>query len=246
MCIICILKRQKNLGKPMSIQPAPVHSTNRQTSSDADGLPPQSNPGFSLLTQVLNEISHGMMLVCETGELRFANRVATLALKSMQAISLDHHHLRMKNPFDQACMVKALQACRHGKRSMVSVSTETGEAFSLAIVPMSTRQTDSDEFLALVTLSKSRIFDLLSLQFYVQSHQLTGAERNILQNLCEGLRVTEIASKNKVAYSTVRTHINSIFQKTQVKSIREIVSQVMMLPPMVLALDCDENALVAA
>jgi DNA-binding CsgD family transcriptional regulator len=50
------------------------------------------------------------------------------------------------------------------------------------------------------------------------------------------VRPTEIAQRQSVAVSTVRTQIGSIRAKTGAGSIRELVRQVAVLPPLVGAL----------
>jgi DNA-binding CsgD family transcriptional regulator len=58
----------------------------------------------------------------------------------------------------------------------------------------------------------------------------------VLEHLCGGVRPTEIAQRQGVAVSTVRTQIGSIRAKTGATSIRELVRQVAVLPPLVGAL----------
>jgi DNA-binding CsgD family transcriptional regulator len=65
---------------------------------------------------------------------------------------------------------------------------------------------------------------------------LTPAETRVLELLCAGVRPTEIAGRAGVAVSTVRTQIGSIRAKTGAASIRELVRQVAVLPPLVGAL----------
>jgi DNA-binding CsgD family transcriptional regulator len=54
--------------------------------------------------------------------------------------------------------------------------------------------------------------------------------------LCAGLDPQEVASQQGVAISTVRSQISSIRSKTGAPSIRELVRQVAVLPPLVNAL----------
>jgi DNA-binding CsgD family transcriptional regulator len=191
------------------------------------------HPPFALLTLVLNEMSHGILLVTASAQVRFANRVALASLDSTQALLVDNDNLTARDPAENSQIQVALKACASGKRSMVTLAADTGQNITLAVVPLSCASDDgASDVTAMVALGRRQAFDPLALQFYVKTHDLTYSESNILQYLCEGFRPAEICSKNKLADSTIRTHIRNIRHKTQAKTIREMVSQVMMLPPM--------------
>lgn len=197
------------------------------------GMPPAHHPSFALLTLVLNEISHGILLVTSSAQVRFANRVALASLDSSQALLVDNDNLSARDPVENSQVQVALKACASGKRSMVTLAPDTGQSITLAVVPLSCASDDGgSDVAAMVALGRRQAFDPLALQFYVKTHELTYSESNILQYLCEGFRPAEICSKNKLADSTIRTHIRNIRHKTQARTIREMVSQVMMLPPM--------------
>ncbi|HRD99451.1 MAG TPA: helix-turn-helix transcriptional regulator, partial [Rubrivivax sp.] len=61
---------------------------------------------------------------------------------------------------------------------------------------------------------------------------LTPAEGRVLALLCAGVRPVEIARCQRVAVATVRTQISSARRKTGAASIRELVRQVAVLPPL--------------
>ncbi len=191
------------------------------------------HPPFGLLTLVLNEMSHGILLMTHSAQVRFANRAALATLDSIQALAVDGDKLLVLDPAENLQVHTALQSCASGKRSMVTLAADTSQSITLALVPLScANDGDASDVVAMVALGRRQAFDPLALQFYVKTHELTYSESNILQYLCEGFRPAEICSKKKLADSTVRTHIRNIRQKTQSKTIREMVSQVMMLPPM--------------
>jgi DNA-binding CsgD family transcriptional regulator len=54
--------------------------------------------------------------------------------------------------------------------------------------------------------------------------------------LCEGLRPSDIARRQRVAISTVRTQIGSIRLKTGASSITSLLREIALLPPMAHAL----------
>ena len=76
----------------------------------------------------------------------------------------------------------------------------------------------------------------LSAQWFARHHGLTLAETHVLEALCTGARPAEVAATKGVALSTVRSHISSLRAKTGAPSIRDLVRQVAVLPPLVSAL----------
>ena len=74
--------------------------------------------------------------------------------------------------------------------------------------------------------------EALSVQGFARSHGLTAAETRVLVALCEGTPPGAVAAQVGVAISTVRTQIGNIRQKTGAESIRDLVRQVAVLPPL--------------
>ena len=62
------------------------------------------------------------------------------------------------------------------------------------------------------------------------------AEVHVLQALCTGLPPARIAAQFGVKLATVRTQVAAIRSKTDAASIRDLVSRVASLPPIVPAL----------
>ena len=67
---------------------------------------------------------------------------------------------------------------------------------------------------------------------------LTPAESTVLELLSDGLQPSDIARANAVGMTTVRTQIKGIRDKTCTASIRGLLHQVALLPPMVCSLRC--------
>jgi DNA-binding CsgD family transcriptional regulator len=88
----------------------------------------------------------------------------------------------------------------------------------------------------LLVLGKRQVCEQLSVQGFARSVSLTPAETRVLEQVCGGVRPNDIAQRAGVAVSTVRTQIGSIRAKTGAASIRELVRQVAVLPPLVGAL----------
>jgi DNA-binding CsgD family transcriptional regulator len=103
---------------------------------------------------------------------------------------------------------------------------------SVAIIPIDARTPDAVPATLLV-LGRRQLCETLTVDWFAREHGLTPAEAQVLKSLCAGLRPQEIADRHGVALSTVRTQVGSLRAKTGSTSIRVLVSQVSMMPPLV-------------
>ena len=189
---------------------------------------------FSLQMRVLDEIDCGILLVTESGHIRYANRAARRTLSTLGAFCVRGESFDLRDSAANSSLRGALRDCCKGKRSMVTARNGLQIEASVAVVPISL-DTNSD-VVALLTLGKCQIFNELSLQFFGKIHKLTLAEVRTLQHLCQGWPCKMIASQGGVALSTVRSHVRSILQKTEARGIRGIVDMVSSMAPMAAAL----------
>jgi DNA-binding CsgD family transcriptional regulator len=193
--------------------------------------------GASLLLRLLDEIDYGLMLVSDNGRVRMANRPARAECASGGALRLEQGRLDAINAADQAALLRALAGAQQGRRTMLRVG-RASQAVDLAVVPLAGTDDDDDTGAAhaLVVIGKRQVCEALSVEMFARAHRLTAAEGNVLQALCNGLEPTSIARQFGVAVSTIRTQVSSIRLKTAAGSIRDLVKQVAVLPPIVNAL----------
>ena len=192
-------------------------------------------PSRDVLLCVLDEVNHGLLLVTEDAEVRYANRVALRDCAPGQPLQCDAQRLRTSCARDREDLLAALAGARRGRRSMLTLRGERG-AVAVGVVPVEPGLHD-DDIVALLVLGKRAECDPLNLQFFAQMHRLTAAESAVLGGLCEGLRPSQVAQRGGVALSTVRSQIDSIRQKTRARGVHDVVRMVQMLPPVVSVLD---------
>jgi DNA-binding CsgD family transcriptional regulator len=181
------------------------------------------------LALMLDEMDHGLILVNAAGELRHANQRARQELARGDCMLLAQGRVQSNRCEEQASFTQALFDASRGRRCLLSLG-QTGSALPVAVVPMPAEH-DGDEPLALLTLGKRHSCETLTVDFFARKQGLTGAEANVLQALCSGLRPKEVARQFGVAVSTVRSQISSIRTKTQTASIQDLVNRVAVLPP---------------
>ena len=184
-----------------------------------------------LLLAVLDEVDHGLLLVNEEGDVRWANRSAVRDCGSAQPLHYDGRRLRAATEHDRDELLQALTAARRGRRSMLTVRCEH-RALCVGVVPVEPHL-DTGDAVALLILGRRAECDPLNLQFFAQMHRLTPAESSVLGGLCEGLRPSQVAVRGGVALSTVRSQIDSIRQKTRARGVHDVVRMVQMMPPVV-------------
>jgi DNA-binding CsgD family transcriptional regulator len=187
---------------------------------------------------MLDEIDYGMLLVSAEAEVVYLNHAARLELDDQHPLQLLGRMLRAHRPQDVAPLYDALAAAQRGLRRLVTLG-ESQHRVSVSVVPLAAaapREGVTAEQYTLLVLGKREVCEQLSVQGFARSVSLTPAETRVLEMLCRGVPPTDIADRQGVAVSTVRTQIGSIRAKTGAASIRELVRQVAVLPPLVGAL----------
>ena len=191
------------------------------------------------LALMLDEIDYGMLLLAEDTTVLHANHAARSELDAAHPLQLLGTDLRAARAQDMVLLRDALDAARQrGLRRLVNLG-DAGQRVSVAVVPLAaaTGATGADALsLTLLVFGKRQVCEALSAHWFARSHRLTPAESRVLAALCSGERPSQIAAAQGVALSTVRTQIGSIRAKTGAESIRALVRQVAVLPPLVGAL----------
>lgn len=197
-------------------------------------LPPCAAAAPQWFGRMLDEIDYGMLLVADDQVVLHANHVARAELDSEHPLQLLGNELRVRHPQDLAPLRDALVAARlRGLRRLLSLGL--GERrVSVAVVPLSAAR--DEEALTLLVFGKRRMCEALTAHWFAREHGLTPAEARVLAALCEGRLPAQIALDQGVAISTIRSQIGAIRAKTGVASIRALVRQVAVLPPLVGAL----------
>ncbi len=193
------------------------------------------------LARMLDEIDYGMLLVTADARVAYLNRAARLELDGQHPLQLCDQRLGAHSPPDVAPLFDALAGAQRGLRKLLTLGNGAQQV-CISVVPLpampaaAANLCHGEDALALLVLGKRQVCEPLSVQGYARSHHLTPAETRVLEGLCAGVQPSQIAANASVAVSTVRTQIGSIRIKTGAGSIRELVRQVAVLPPLVGAL----------
>ena len=192
---------------------------------------PERRAENSRLAATLDELDYGMLLLTDGSHVVHANHIARVELDGLHPLQLVGRELRARHPHDVVALHTALQnAAQRGLRKLLTLGDSAHRA-CVSIVPIGSGQPAGDAT-TLVMLSKRQVCESLSVQGFARSHGLTPAETRVLVALCQGVPPCEVAAELGVGISTVRSQIGSIRQKTGAESIRALVRQVAVLPPL--------------
>lgn len=192
-----------------------------------------SAPGLlELLASALDELDYGLLVVDAGARLLHANQAGHQHCTDPQgACILAAGRLAARADGDDALLQRAIQQSARGARRNLLRLGSPGATETVAVVPLG-----AGPDAVLVVFGKRQVCEVLSVEHYARAHSLTHAEGMVLAALCDGDNPAGIARRFGVAVSTVRSQIASIRQKTRAASIRDLVRQVAVLPPIVSAI----------
>jgi DNA-binding CsgD family transcriptional regulator len=198
---------------------------------------PAVPPHAAFLAAMLDEVDYPMLLLDAQSHVLQANKLARTELAREHPLQLAGETLRARETHDVIPLAEALHDAQvRGLRKLLTLSRGTGQAVTLSVVPLHAAHAHvppGQPLPVLLILGKRQVCGELLVHWYARSNGLTPAESGVLKRLCEGTQPTEIAKALGVAISTVRSQISSIRAKTGAQSIRDLVHQVAVLPPLV-------------
>ena len=192
------------------------------------------------MVQMLDALDYGLLLITDAGMVSHVNKAARRDLDDGHALMLDGQHLHARFTKDAMPLRDALAgATQRGLRRLLQLG-EGGGRISVAVVPLPALGAD-DLAGAAVLLGKRQVCEELTVDWFARSNGLTMAETAVIKGLCADFTPVEIAARQGVGLATIRTQIGSIRIKTGACSIRALVRQVSLLPPLVSALQGSPN-----
>lgn len=224
------------------------------------GAPPRTvrtadPPETELLRLALNHVDYGLVVLdADSAMLHFANGPGHTALadgtdttdgagrrRSSTGLCLVQGRVATVRPGHQEQLRSTLARTRAGLRGLLSLGTDA-QSSSVAVLPLPHTPQDAQRVVnglphaepqyALLVFAKQHLCDDSTVALFARERGLTGAEAQVLTQVCKGLRPGQIATRHGVQISTVRTQLRSIRMKTHCQTIRELVQRVSVLPPM--------------
>ena len=198
---------------------------------------------YRRMAQMLDTLDYGMLLIGETMAVSHVNKAARRDLDDQHPLQLvggpaggqTGGQLQARYCADAQPLREALVgATQRGLRRLLQLG-DARHRISVAVVPLPALGADDQPGAALL-LGKRQVCEELTVEWFARSHGLTMAETTVIKGLCADLTPQQIAERHGVGLATIRTQIGSIRLKTGAGSIRALVQQVALLPPLVSAL----------
>jgi len=187
--------------------------------------------GVAWLIPALDELDYGIVVLIEGMRIVHMNRAARDEFDAHHPLEVRGDQLHARHEADAGPWREALDSvAARGLRRFLTLGTAQHRV-SMSAVPLSSPAAPSPA--TLVLLGKRRVCQALSVEAYARAHGLTSAETRVLVHLCRGEAPARTAQMLGVALSTVRTQIGKIRLKTGARSIRALLGDVAILPPMV-------------
>lgn len=204
-----------------------------RTGRASDTRPAEHTPLAAWLAALLDQIACGLVLVDAQARIRYLNLAALRQLDGQHPLVLAGQTLQARDPEDQAPLKAALRAANQGQRRLLTLGADQLTA-EVSVVPLRSPGVNGLHGQAglLLVLGAPRTALPTAAHDLARCVGLTAAETRVLDLLCAGVRPAEIANRLGVAVSTVRTQIGSVRHKTGTASIRALVRQVAVMPPL--------------
>ncbi len=198
-------------------------------------LPEALGAPASALSLLMDELAHAVLITDARGRLLHANQAAQHELGRKRVLQARCRTLHACTPESAKILQVATLRASQGKRSLISLTGQSGLPVSVAVLPLKAEQPGQTPRVALL-LARACVCEELVLCFFARSHALTPTEEQVLGILCQGFSAPQIAVQMKVAVSTVRSHVRSLCAKTRSSGVRQLVNRVAVLPPLARAL----------
>ena len=189
-------------------------------------------PQQQRMAQLLDTLEYGILLLDQTLSVSHLNQAALRQLDDVHPLQLRGGQLQARHAGDVQPLREALLgAARRGLRRLLQLG-DAQHQVALAVLPLPAIGVDQQPGVALL-LGKRQVCEELTVDWFSRSHGLTLAETAVIKGLCADLTPQQIAQRQGVGLATIRTQIGSLRLKTGAGSIRALMQQVALLPPLV-------------
>jgi DNA-binding NarL/FixJ family response regulator len=201
----------------------------------------------SAFRELINQYSHGALLIDATLRVVFFNKVAGEYVGSEDALAIRGGQLTAADPADEARFVRMLKASTEaaGKQDIIMLTgTKSGDPVAVSVFGVAREEaasvfvapTEQPASIVLITKgARSREVGAGDLENLLG---FTPQEAQTASLLVAGRGVTEIARELSVSRETVRYFLKGLFWKTGTHNQRELVSFIgTSVPPGIISLE---------
>jgi DNA-binding CsgD family transcriptional regulator len=185
-------------------------------------------PVQQLLVDLLDDAGYGIFIVDPHSAITFCNQSAH---KCLAPVGIEISGSRLHHEAHNAAGMQlraAIKLGQSGKKNLSLVGKKE-QRIAVALTPIQS-QSEMIPCSVLVAIERYRICGSESLNAYSTLLKLTATEARVVQLLSTSHDPKEVARQLGVAVATVRSHIQSILEKAEIKSLREFLLKLARLP----------------
>jgi len=189
--------------------------------------------------QALHALKAGIVLLNDRGRIRFANRRASRLLDNHPEVSVTRRELRFSEPRQQRAFGRALAVALDpespvpAERLLVRRSG-AGAELMIDVAPMRAGENIRDGLelsgrrpSALVVIRSPEYNAALPDRLLCRHYRLTRRECAVARALMDGLSLKQIAERDQVAITTIRTHYANLRAKLEARNQADVIRRLL-------------------
>lgn len=189
----------------------------------------------SAFEDALNRVAAGVFLVDADGKIAHANDVGETMLLAGDLIRRDGGKIAARNPQAETTLRDCLGAASKGDLALgtkgvaIPLTSHQGVKYVAHLLPLMSgtrRKATSGNAIAALFIKEASVGSLLSPEVIGRAFGLTPTELRVLLAIVEIGGVPETASALGIAATTVKTHLNRLYEKTGVNRQADLVKLV--------------------
>ena len=190
-----------------------------------------------LLRDGLNQINSPLLLVNKSGTILYINGLAEQLIAQQPGISIRNNKLLIRaNPENEKLQLLLRHATRkisdpdiRQAGALFYRDPHTQKSVSILVSPVSPEKSNHDTSsgnCALVFLGSNQHHSSISSEIIMSLYDLSPAESRLVEHLCMGLTLEQIAAKFSLSKNTLRSQLRACFGKTGVSRQSDLINQV--------------------
>lgn len=186
--------------------------------------------------QSFNKLLAGVIILNKSNKVVFFNQAAERIFSRNDGLSMVGEKLQANDSSLQnsiKTLFELVDGNLHAVAKPLLISRdEMAEPYRVSLMPLvqDTLAVHESSQLVLAIVNDPERHELNDEQMLAAMYQLTISEARVVQALCNGLAITEIALVVKSSENAVRFHLKNVFQKLHVKRQSELVSLILKGP----------------
>jgi DNA-binding CsgD family transcriptional regulator len=179
-----------------------------------------------LASEALHRLEHAVILVGAQARVLFANRGADAILADGKGLSIRKGRLAAGRPSDDAALLRLIDDVAQNRTGgSLAIAREGRPSLLIIVMPPSAeaRWMFHDPPSAILFVKDMERPATLSLTAFAHHFELSPAETAMVRELARGDGATAAATRLGISWTTARTHLSHVFQKTGMHRQAELI-----------------------